>query len=55
MAHWKSGNRVEANRLLDDAVARMERGEPLLYYHLGPLTALQLRNEAQQLIVNDPL
>jgi tetratricopeptide (TPR) repeat protein len=50
MAHWKSGHRDEAIRLFDEAVARIKKGEPLLYYHMGPFTASQLMKEAEQLI-----
>jgi tetratricopeptide (TPR) repeat protein len=53
MAHWKSGNREEAIRLFDEAVSRIERNEPLLYYHMGPFTVSELRQEAEHLIWRD--
>jgi serine/threonine protein kinase len=50
MAHWKSDNRDEAVRHFDEAVDRIARGDPRLYYHMGPFTTYQLWKETEQMI-----
>jgi hypothetical protein len=52
MATFGAGDRQAAKSLLRGAVDDIENGKPILYDEMGPLAVKQLRNEAEELIVD---